>query len=199
MKKFSFVTIVMVCFLGLMGCSNKKSSLDAEKISTSTMLAKANGEIETVIVEDFAKDYYDLNDLEEFTLKEIETYNKKTDGENIICEGVAIRDNKAVMAMNYSSMKHYSNFICVTAAYFNGGVKNYPLSLPENLLSVKNGETISAKEAIQNEKYRVLVVYEPYEVIVDGKIKYYSENAKIEDSNRLKTANDGMTVIIFKP
>jgi hypothetical protein len=125
--------------------------------------------------------------------------NKKTNGTNVTGDKVFLRDHKAVMRMTYTSMKHYSNFIRVTAAYFNGGVKDYPLRLPEKLVGADNGKTIGTQEVIQNDKFRILVLYEPYDVIVDGKIKYYSDNAKIEDGNRIQTAKKGLTVIAFKP
>jgi hypothetical protein len=79
MKKLNYVAIAIICFIGLAGCSHKKLSLNPDKIMTSTLLAKADGQIQTVTVEDFSKNYYNLNDLEEYTLKQIEEQKNKWD------------------------------------------------------------------------------------------------------------------------
>ncbi|MBP1754394.1 MAG: hypothetical protein H6Q59_792 [Firmicutes bacterium] len=45
----------------------------------------------------------------------------------------------------------------------------------------------------------MLVINEPYDIIVDGTIKYYSENATYVDDNKLQGAAEGMTIVVFKP
>jgi hypothetical protein len=48
----------------------------------------------------------------------------------------------------------------------------------------------------------VLVVYEPYDIIVDGKVRYYSENAELikdlDGSVTIKGSGD-MTVVVYTP
>jgi hypothetical protein len=40
---------------------------------------------------------------------------------------------------------------------------------------------------------------EPYEIIVDGTIKYYSENATYIDDNKVQGPAEGMSIVVFKP
>ena len=39
---------------------------------------------------------------------------------------------------------------------------------------------------------------EPYHIIVGGKVKYYSENAKPIDNNEVQGSAEGMTIVVFK-
>jgi len=52
---------------------------------------------------------------------------------------------------------------------------------------------------MKNGKNRVLVLYEPYEIVVEGDIKFYSENATLLDNNKVRSTNDDMTVVIYRP
>ena len=40
--------------------------------------------------------------------------------------------------------------------------------------------------AMKNSKNKVLVVYEPYDIIVEGDVKFYSDNATLIEDNKVK-------------
>lgn len=199
MKKLILCTIMLLFLVSAAGCSRKEIFITADVISENTMLAKVNGELQVATVEDFGKTYYKLSELEEFVKKEINLYNQKAGGENVKIDNVLLRNGKALMLLTFSGMDHYSAFNNVSAAYFNGGIDNNPLIMPENLVSTKDGSLKNTNEVISNSKYKVLVVNEPYNIIVDGTIKYYSDNATYGEKNTLKSAEEGMTIIVFKP
>jgi uncharacterized protein (DUF2344 family) len=185
--------------MGTAGCSREELFISADDISADTLLAKANGQLQVATVEEFDKTYYNLNELEDFVAKEIEVYNQTAGEEKITFEDVQLRNGKAVMLLSYTGMDQYSAFNEVMAAYFNGGVKDNPLDMPATLINTKNESLVSTEEVLQNAKYKVLVMNEPYDIIVDGKVKYYSENSKLVDDNKVQGAAEGMTVIVFKP
>ena len=199
MKKLVLCTIMLLLVLGTAGCSREEIFITADEISVNTLLAKANGVLQVATVEDFDKSYYKLGELEEFVAKEIDSYNQIAGGEKITIDDVQIKGGKAIMLLSFTGMDQYTAFNDVTAAYFNGGIKDNPLELPTTLISTKNGSLASTAEVIQNEKYKVLVINEPYNVIVDGKVKYYSENAVLVDENTIQSVDEGMTIIVFKP
>ncbi|MDF2943445.1 MAG: hypothetical protein K0S01_2303 [Herbinix sp.] len=199
MKKLVLCTIMLLLVLGTAGCSKKELFITADDITADTLLAKANGQLQVATIEDFDKSYYNLTELKDFVTNEIKSYNKTTGEEKITFEDVQLRSGKAIMLLSYSGMDQYSAFNEVSAAYFNGGIKDNPLELPATLINTKNESLASTEEVIQNEKYKVLVMNEPYDIIVDGKVKYFSENAKLIDDNKVTCAEEGMTVIVFKP
>lgn len=199
MKRLVYYTIALLLILGVAGCSKGNKKIDVNEVTESTLLAKTNGEIQVATVEDFDKEYYSLSELQDYVDDQIAAYNDKTGDKKIKVDSVQLVNNKAVMLLNYSGMDQYTAFNEVTAAYFNGGVKDLSLTLPATLVNSKNEALASTKEIIQNNKYKVLILNEPYHIVVDGKVKFYSDNAKLIDENEVQGSKEGMTVVVFKP
>ena len=199
MKKLAFCALLLLVVLGTAGCNKEEKFITADDVTMNTILAKANGVLQVATVEDFDKSYYNLGELEDFINQKIEEYDKKTGSENVKVDDVKLKSGKAVMLLSYSGMDQYATFNNVTAAYFNGGITENPLDMPETLVSVKDGSLASTQEVLQNGKYKILVMTEPYNIIVDGKVKYYSENAELVDDNNVKSIKEGMTIVVFKP
>lgn len=199
MKKFALCTMLLLLLLGAAGCNKEERFITADEVTTNTILAKANGILQVATVEDFDKSYYDLGELQDFIAQKIDAYNKKVGSEKIKVDDVSLKGGKAIMILTYTGMEQYASFNDVTAAYFNGGITENPLDMPETLVSVKDGSLASTQEVLQNGKYKILVMTEPYDIIVDGKIKYYSENAVLSEDKTIKGAEDGMTIVVFKP
>jgi hypothetical protein len=199
MKKLILCAIMLLFILGTAGCSKEDVKLTADNVTTNTILAKSNGVLQVATIEEFNKPYYNLNELEDFIANEVAVYNKAAGEQKVTIEDVKLNDGKAVLLLTYSGMDQYANFNDAVAAYFNGGVSEVPLDLPATLVSEKNGSLASTQEIIGNNKLKILVMNEPYEIIVDGTIKYYSENATYVDDNKVQGATEGMTIVVFKP
>jgi len=198
MKKIVLCVIALLMIFGTVGCSKDKLYIKAEDITTDTLLARTNGELQVATVEEFDKTYYKLSELEEFVKAEVDQYNSKAGANSIKIDDIEIRDNKAFMILSYAGMKQYSTFNEMSAAYFNGGVKDILMDLPETLLTAKGGAPASTKEVLGNDKYKILVMNEPYDVIVEGTVKYYSDNAKLLENNKVQCAAEGMTIVVYK-
>ncbi len=197
MKKVFLSLVFIIMLTGMTGCSKQDVILTFEDISENTILIKANGVIQSAIVEDFDKEYYNLSELTEFVKKEVDGYNQEIGQEEVIIDDVLLKRGKAVVILTYSGMAHYSEFNNVRAAYFKADIGDVPLQLPEKVLSVKNDELVNL-DSVLGGKNQVLVLYEPYEIIVEGDIKYYSENASLEDGNKAQSMTYDPSVIIYK-
>ena len=200
MRKLFLYTVIILCLLGISGCSKKDITITIDDVSENTMVAKSDGVIQVATVEKWDQSYYQLSELEEFIKEKINGYNS-VEGEKKVTideNGLGLRDGKAIMLLTYAGMEQYSEFNEVGAAYFNGGLKDVSLNLPKTLVAVKDDKAVETSDVIQNSKYKILVINEPYQVIVDGKIRYYSSNAKVEDDHTIQTASDDMTVIVFQ-
>lgn len=198
MKKYFFAAILLLMILAVTGCSKKEINITAEDITTNTMLVKRNGTLQVAIVEDFSKEYYKLGELEEFVKKEISTYNQTAGNDAVTIKELSMKNGKAIMLLGYSGMAHYSAFNKVTAAYYSADTKDVSLELPDQFINAKNGTKVDRSTAFKNGKNRVLVVYEPYDIIVDGKVKYYSGNATMAE-DVVKSSGEGATVVIYDP
>lgn len=201
MKKIVLGILMILCLASLAGCSKKNLSIDSTKVSKNTIIAKRDGKLQVATVEAFNKSNYKLTELEEFAKKEISNYNIKAGGDYIKIDDIHLVNDKskAVMVLSYEGMEQYASFNKVTAAYFDGGIKDYPLSVPDSLNSVKGRKPADTKEVFQNNRYKILVMYEPYEIIVDGRIAFYSKGAEMITSNKIKGAADGATVVVYRP
>jgi hypothetical protein len=150
-------------------------------------------------VEDFDKEYYDLSDLQNFVDQEVASYNGEAGADKITVNDVEIKDKKAYLLLTYSGMDQYCAFNNETAAYFIGGVENITLELPTTLITAADESLASTQDIIKDSNYRILVLNEPYHIIVEGKVQYYSENASLIDKNEVEGAAEGMTIVVFKP
>ena len=198
MKRIALCTILLLLFLGVAGCTKEDLTITAEEVTADTLIARKNGELQVATVEDFNKSYYNLEELKDFVKKQVDAFQSGTGEDEISIDEVEERENKAIMILTYSGMNQYAAFNKVTAAYFTGGVQNISMKLPETLVSVKDNSLASTKEIMDNEKNLILILKEPYQIVVEGKIKYYSENSKLLDENTLQGAEDGTTIVVFR-
>ena len=201
MKKVVLYSLLMLCFLNLAGCSKKKEiSILKDEVSVNTMLVRHNGEVQVAFVDQFDKDYYKLSELDEFVAKEIASYNKSLGTSEVSIDEVFIRESTAIVILTFTGMDQYTAFNDVSASYFKGGIDidNF-VGIPESYINVKDGSNLTKDDALKNDKYKVLIVNEAYDIIVDGKIKYYSENAVLVDNDTIQSTADSMTVVVFKP
>lgn len=199
MKKLVCSALLLLAILVTAGCSKKNYEIKTDEITTDTILAKPNGTLQVATVEDFDKPYYKLGELQEFIAEEVKAFNKKVGTEAITIDDVQVRDGKAIMLLSYSGMEPYASFNEVTAAYFNGGVTDIPLTLPATLISTKNDSYANTNEVLANTKLKVLIMNEPYDILVQGDIKYYSDNAELLEDNKVRGAAEGFTVVAYKP
>ena len=198
MKKLVLCTMLLFLMMVTAGCTQEDLNIVAEDVTTNTFLAKADGLLQVATVEDFDKDYYELSELEAFIAKKINGFNDSADDKTVTIDSVSQRGDKAIMILSYPGMEAYANFNEVYAAYFTGGIEDVDLDLPATLINTKNDSLASTQEILQNNKYKILVLYEPYKIIVDGSIKYYSENSEYVDDNKVQGAAEGITVVVFK-
>ncbi|MGB4658322.1 MAG: hypothetical protein WBI07_03965, partial [Mobilitalea sp.] len=170
MKKFILCTMMLLLVLGTTGCKKEKIDITAENVTVNTLLARPNGELKTATVEDFDKSYYDVKELKKYIEDQIDSYNDVTGGKKITVESVQKNNGKAVMILSYSGMDQYAAFNKVTCAYFTGGEQEIPYSLPTTLLSAK-GKNTDTNKVIANESLKILMITEPYNVVVEGTVK----------------------------
>ncbi|CRZ35054.1 hypothetical protein DFR55_11118 [Herbinix hemicellulosilytica] len=199
MKKVLLYLFILLSFVLMNGCKKEEIFLSVDDITANTFLLKRDGSLYVAIIEDFDKNYYNLSELNEFVAKEVNAYNEKAGGKEINIEKLELKNGRVVMILGYSKMAHYSAFNNMPAAYFGADTKDVALELPSQYLDAKKNEVVDKDTALKNGKNKVLVLYEPYEIIVEGDIKYYSENATLVDKNRIRSADENMTVVIYRP
>lgn len=197
MKKIILGSILILSLISLAGCSNKEIKLDAGEIKVNTMLVKSNGQLQVAFVEEFNKPSYSVDDLKNFVKKQISSYNNKTGEALIQLDELDEKEGKAVILMTFAGMEQYSTFHDFYGAYFNVSAINENISLPDNFVNYKDGKLVSKDDILKNGNDRVLVVDQTLNILIEGDIKYYSENAVLENKNIIKSSAQELTYIVF--
>lgn len=199
MKRALFCIILIMGILMMTGCEKKEYFITTQDITSDTILVKRDGSLYVAIVEDFDKSYYNLDELNEFVSKEVNAYNNKVGGQEVAIEDLGLKDGKVVMILKYTKMAHYSAFNNMPAAYFSADTENVALELPEKYVDTRKNTLVDKDAAMKSGKNQVLVLFEPYEIIVEGDIRFYSENATYMEESKVKSNSEDMTVVIYRP
>lgn len=199
MKKIILYTTLIFAFIMLAGCSKEEIFLTSDDVVSNTLLLKRDGTIYVAIVEDFDKGYYNLAELNEFISSEVEAYNQKVGSKEVTIEELNIKNSKAVMILGYTKLEHYSAFNNIPAAYFSADTQNVALELPTQYIDTKSNKAVDRAAAMKSDKNKVLVLYEPYEIIVEGDIKFYSDNVTYVENNKARSKSEDVAVVVYKP
>ncbi|MBQ3062009.1 MAG: hypothetical protein IJD02_06165 [Lachnospiraceae bacterium] len=204
-KKIILTFVITLVIVLIVGCAvaafiltrdNEVIKIKAEDISENTLVVNDEGTIQSALVEDFAKDYYDIDELTDFVKEDLDNYNK-ANKTNISLVEAKSNNGKAVLVFDYDSIDEYSSYNGIKAKVFNAKEALKDERVPSNL--IKNGEdgVVPKDRVYENEKYITVVVDGDTEIIVNGKIKYYS-GCDIIGEGRVLAKTGERAVVVFK-
>jgi hypothetical protein len=197
MKKVLLCTLFILLITIFTGC-RKNLELKAENVETNTIVVKKDGSAQAAIVDVFDKDYYSLQELTDFMNEEINSYNEENGEDVIILDEIEEIDGKVILILTYSSLSHYSAFNHIETQLVSAkDARNGDINLPD-VLSNKKEESISKETALEKDNYKVFGIKEDTNVVIDGKIMYYS-NGEFIDSSKIKANGEDETIIVYKP
>ena len=172
MRKWKQILMIMAA-CALTGCG----SFGTKAPEMSTLSIQKDGTIKQTIVDQFERNYYDVDELERMTQEKIERYSDGTD--HIVCESVEENDGTVIVKITYQTSADYTDFN--HRELFYGSVsealeQGYSL---EGLIS-GDGTSLSDSETSQLSDNHVVIVQtaagEELDVNVYDKILYTSEN-----------------------
>lgn len=181
----------------LTACGQKSLKLTAGDVQTSTMLVGKNGNIQSEIIETFDKSYYKEEELKEYLEDTAELYNESEGKGKVELSSMLVKDETASAVLTYETMEDYQAL---------NGVEAVNISLSEgerllpSVLEDLDGKETEASAILEEEKagsYKLLLIEEEYDVVVEGDIKYYS-NCVLIDNTKVHTSGTGISVIIYK-
>lgn len=203
MKKIilCIVLILSLCLLG--GCQSKGEKLKTDKVTVNTISVFKNGSVQVGAVEDFDKNSFDEEDLKLFIDESIQNYNSEKQSGEVKLGSLSVQNNQAVLILEFDSIDTYIDFTYADFENIEG--VNIPVSealnkdlKSEEFIDAATGEKVSKEEALDGEKNKALILNEEIEVIVEGKIKYYS-NAALLNKKTAQTGKKGISVIVYTP
>lgn len=212
MRHFKRIVIWTVACLSLcamfVGCG-KNEEVNVP-ITTNTVEVTEDGRLIAYIVEDFDKDYYDINELKSMVDEEIAAYNTENAGlvtqqgsAPVIVEKVAMAEDgskKAVVALNFQNAALYSDYMGKEA--FLGTVsdaaeKGYVLD--GMLKSVKNDELLIGEQLKKSQDKTILIIKDSVMVRTYNDVQYLSKNASLTKEGFVNAQTQGeLKYIIIK-
>jgi len=175
-------------------------------ITDSAIKITDKGVVTSYLVDDFDKAYYDLAELEQMVMDEVNQYMNfgSSDGKSISVEAVELLEensSKAMVALKYDSVDLYKDFNGVelfygTVAQANEAGYDLDITMTDG---VSDGVTIGKDQIYDMGKQYILIVEDKVRIICPKKIQYISEGAVLESDGSVNASQDGeYTYIIMK-
>lgn len=189
--------VIMPCAVMLLATGCTKGA-DATK---TTLYVEDDGKVTSAIVESLDKDYYDMDELEKWTIQEIESYNDDNTEDAVVLKKCEKEDGNAKVTLEYASMEDYSSFNHVDA--FCGTITEAAeagYDFGDELKSTKGKPSIGYTELEGNDDYYALITQEAQEIVLDNDILYASSNVKVNGAKAtIDKDNRELVYIIYKP
>lgn len=175
MKKFISLCLLMLC-LFLTGCSE-------EIPEENTIAVDKKGVVTCTVVEDFGKDFYDTQELQEDIETEIGNYNRNFGSDPVKLKTLQVEEGKAVMQLEFSEAQYYEKYYAdySEAVLFVGTIEEaedagYDLS---GELMGADGSLTDISQLSAPEKLKVLITNEAFAIQVPGEIQCVSPSGSV--------------------
>ena len=196
MKKFAFLSVMVVMIVTLAGCKKGNVSIKTSGIEANTMLIKSDGVVQVATIEEFNESYYDLEELKVYINNNLAEFNQSVGNETaVVLDSLDKKNENAIMVLEYANMEYYAKFNETEAKLLTAVTDSDVEELPDTLLSAQEEGTILGSELASLEDVKVVILKEEINLIVSGKIKYYS-NGTLVDKNEIQTSAEG-TVVVY--
>lgn len=176
MKKWKVFLAASLTAVSLTGCSQFKASQSTVKLSK-------DGSLQTAVIEQLDKSYYNEEELKTMIDDAVAKYNGSVEEEPIVIKKYEVKEGVVSLYMNYASAEDYQEFNQVTlyAADLQGAYDN-SFQFPETFQKVEKGKitgTAAKSELLNGLNYYVLIYSEDMDVEVPGNIVYASRDVTV--------------------
>lgn len=173
MKRYRAFLGLLLMFL-LAGCGA------IEYADVTTLVVGNRGNVVQMVVEPFDGKEEEKKDLKSMIQSSVKEYNQTAGAENVVLADLKFGDGQVKMMINYEDCSDYGSFNNVT--FYSGTVEEAVTDLYDfdDTFRDSSGEEISGGELQKTcGSDEVLILEEPGQVKVPGKIRYVSSNVKI--------------------
>ena len=155
----------------------------------SSVSISNDGKVNSRIVENFDKSYYDQEELKQKILREADEYNLTAGEGAVSVEKVDVDEDVVKVEMTYATAADYAAFN--DADFFVGSAaeaQDAGYNLNRVLISANNSlETIGMSDILGMTDAKILITDAKDPVVLNGKAEYTSNNVTMDE--KLKTAS----------
>ena len=183
MKRRS-IAIFLTVLLSLTGCGG------IEKAKESTVTVSDEGVVTEALIEFLSEDY-DEKELETSIRQMVDTYNTESGKDAVKIMKIQVKEGEATALLQYESDEVYREFNQVD--FFTGTVgqaKEEGFTFAETFQDTEGKEVALGIIPDSCTDQQLIIIREPLNVLVPGKILYVSNNMKILSSKEAKLEQD---------
>lgn len=177
------VLFLLLALMLLSGCSSKSYTADK-----NTIFPQKKGTITQVLVSDFDKDYYDINELTQYIKNEVNDFQQIRGEESVKLISCEKKDQVAKVQLLFNSYKDYSLFNeqdLFFGTLAEAEEAGYSFDTEFYLIEdAKKKEPAAASEILENEKYHVLIIDHPTNIELPKKLNYLGGAAAVIQSEK---------------
>ena len=184
MKRRS-IAIFLTVLLSLTGCGG------IEKAKESTVTVSDEGVVTEALIEEFLSEDYDEKELETSIRKMVDTYNTESGKDAVKIMKIQVKEGEPTALLQYESDEVYREFNQVD--FFTGTVgqaKEEGFTFAETFQDTEGKEVALGIIPDSCTDQQLIIIREPLNVLVPGKILYVSNNMKILSSKEAKLEQD---------
>lgn len=213
MKPEKIAALLVSAFL-LAGCAGRSGGKEFTPAETSLFLTK-EGTVTSAVVEDFDKDYYSRDELEDFVEEALVSFNGpnggKAAGQEESRAFASLKEcsadqNRARVVIEFSDASQYLRFEEQYPSREGGLSRLDIVSVPEGItrgylvganFKTPSGKTVSYDEITKQSKLFVAYVEGEALIQTEGSLKYVSEGVAIQDGMAL-TPGSEVSYLVFQ-
>lgn len=193
---------LLLCAAFLTGCGQAEGP---DTITDTTLSVGRKGTVTSYLVGGFARDYYDISELETMVKEETAAYNASSGGEEDAIEVASVEllesdPSRVMIHLEYDSVESYCGYNDTKLFYGTveeAAAAGYPLSEP--MVSVKDGSEAAEDFLRLALKQHVIVTDEPILFYCPYSVAYLSEGAVLnEDGSVDMSGCQGTGIILMK-
>ena len=184
MKRRS-IAIFLTVLLSLTGCGG------IEKAKESTVTVSDEGVVTEALIEEFLSEDYDEKELETSIRQMVDTYNTESGKDAVKIMKIQVKEGDPTALLQYESDEVYREFNQVD--FFTGTVgqaKEEGFTFAETFQDTEGKEVALGIIPDSCTDQQLIIIREPLNVLVPGKILYVSNNMKILSSKEAKLEQD---------
>lgn len=208
MKKLFFLIICIIsCSFILVACSSDdileifNNTAEEDVYEETTISIDKKGRITEQIVEPFAKDYYNVSELESEFTSAINDINAENDeGKRAILKSIKQENGKVYVNLNFANARAYEKL--QNQRLFVGTVRDASemgYGMEVTLKNVKDGNVIGKVELMGMLDKHIIILDEPVRVKCYRQVEYVSANIDIINENEIRVLSEagGLAYIVL--
>ncbi len=179
----------------LAGCEKQNTEVQVPDGPAALVLDK-DGHVTQYLNEKLSESYYSFSELDSMLKQEAAAYNRRNGSDSITVDASYEDETGVHLAIGYNSWKDYTAFNNVEFFYgsmIQAQLEGYLFDVPFKVVEkgVVKGSEVSGSDTMKHMEDMVVIVSEPLQVNVPGKLTFVSaEGTVVDASDKVYTRED---------